>query len=282
MPSVTLSSASRMHGSCDDVDPTNEPPGPRKCRPMIPVIIVAGLCLLALERRWPGWKLPDVRGWYGRVVAAIASQVGFVLVAGVVWDRAFQARALFPLGDRLGAVAGGLLAYFVSTFVYYWWHRLRHEVRWLWLGFHQLHHSPQRIEVLTSFYKHPAEQLANSLLSSAIAYLLLGLSPARAAIYTLLSGLAELVYHMNLRTPRWLGWIIQRPEMHRIHHQRGSHSGNYGDLPVWDLLFGTYINPPIVDAECGFEEAKEASVGTMLAFGDVHAPAAPRLEERSL
>src|SRR5688572_33500540 len=104
MLQVTLSSASRTHGSRDDVDPTNEPPRSGKGRPMIPVIIVAGLCLIALERRWPGWRLPAVRGWYGRAVAATALQAGFVLVAGVVWDRAFQARALLPLGARVGAV----------------------------------------------------------------------------------------------------------------------------------------------------------------------------------
>jgi hypothetical protein len=45
------------------------------------------------------------------------------------------------------------MAYFVATFVFYWWHRWRHESAVLWRGFHQIHHSPQRLEVITSFYK---------------------------------------------------------------------------------------------------------------------------------
>lgn len=64
--------------------------------------------------------------------------------------------------------------------------------------------------------------------------------------------------------------------MHRIHHERGKHRCNYGDLPIWDMLFGTFSNPATVDdVECGFDPALEGQVGAMLAFRDVHAPAAP-------
>src|SRR5260370_10151383 len=59
----------------------------------------------------------------------------------------------------------------------------------------------------------------------------------------MVSGLAELVYHWNVKTPHWLGYIFQRPESHCIHHQEGVHAFNYSDLPMWDMLFGTYRNP---------------------------------------
>ena len=51
-----------------------------------------------------------------------------------------------------------------------------------------------RIEVLTSFYKHPVEQLINSILSSPVLYALLGLDPASASLAILLAGAAELFY----------------------------------------------------------------------------------------
>ena len=57
----------------------------------------------------------------------------------------------------LGRTGGAIVGYLVITFVYYWWHRARHEVPILWRCFHQVHHSPQRIEIITSFYKHPVE-----------------------------------------------------------------------------------------------------------------------------
>jgi sterol desaturase/sphingolipid hydroxylase (fatty acid hydroxylase superfamily) len=75
---------------------------------------------------------------------------------------------------------------------------------------------------------------------------------------------------MNVSTPRWIGYFVQRPEMHRIHHEFGVHEGNYSDLPLWDMLFGTYRNPATVNVDCGFEAAREARVLDMLACKDVH------------
>jgi len=46
------------------------------------------------------------------------------------------------------------------------WHRARHESDFLWRWLHQVHHSPVRIEIMTTFYKHPVEQLVNGVLSS--------------------------------------------------------------------------------------------------------------------
>ena len=40
--------------------------------------------------------------------------------------------------------------------------------------------------------------------------------------------------HANVRTPRWLGYVIQRPESHCVHHERGLHAYNYADLPVFE------------------------------------------------
>jgi sterol desaturase/sphingolipid hydroxylase (fatty acid hydroxylase superfamily) len=69
----------------------------------------------------------------------------------------------------------GAAAWLVGTFVFYRWHRLRHW-RGFWRVFHQVHHSPPRIEVVTSFYRHPIEIAADSTLSIAMLYGLLGCS----------------------------------------------------------------------------------------------------------
>jgi sterol desaturase/sphingolipid hydroxylase (fatty acid hydroxylase superfamily) len=50
------------------------------------------------------------------------------------------------------------------------------------------------------------------------------------------------------------------------------HSYNYGDLPIWDLLFGTFRNPREFNGECGFEAPADRRLGTMLAFADANAP----------
>lgn len=238
---------------------------------LIPLIVIAvGVLMMFVEARKPGREWPKVANWWWRALAFNGLQVAAILLAGFMWDQWMKDHSLFSIS--LGTTAGTLVGYAVLTFVYYWWHRLRHEVPFLWRWFHQLHHSPQRIEIITSFYKHPFELAANALISSTVMYLLLGLSPAVAAGATLLSGLAELFYHWNVNTPRWIGLFFQRPEMHCVHHEQGVHHCNYGDLPLWDMLFGTYHNPKSFEKDCGFADDAELRVGEMLMGRDVQLP----------
>jgi len=236
---------------------------------LVTILAVFGACFV-LERWTPGWRLPHVRTWPLRVLLVNAAQLGVVLLAGVTWERWLSAGSLLHLSRHLGPVAGGMLAYFIATFVFYWWHRVRHESDCLWRVFHQIHHSPRRIEVITSFYKHPVEMVVNSIIGSLLVYALLGLSPQAGAVYTLCTALGEFFYHTSVRTPRWVGWFFQRPEMHRIHHQYGRHRNNYGDIVWWDWLFGTYENPATFDHTCGFDADKEERLPAMLAWRDVH------------
>jgi sterol desaturase/sphingolipid hydroxylase (fatty acid hydroxylase superfamily) len=234
------------------------------------VVGVAAGAMLLMEIAFPGRPWSPVSGWWPRAIALNLVQAAMVYVAGVSWDRWFQGVSLWSLDAALGPIGGAIAGYLVITFIYYWWHRARHGVPILWRIFHQVHHSPQRIEIITSFYKHPVEIAFNSVLSSAILYLLCGLSPESATFAVLLTALAELFYHWNVRTPYWLGFIIQRPESHCIHHRRYWHRQNFSDLPLWDMLFGTFHNPKQVEPSCGFESAQEARLADMLRLVDVN------------
>ena len=239
---------------------------------MLPYLFLVFLICLGIERLRPGWNLPTVKTWPIRVFLMNLVQIGIVWLAGMAWEVWLSSWSIFQLGDSFSPVAGGFLAYFLATFVFYWWHRWRHEVHILWIAFHQIHHSPQRLEVSTSFYKHPGEMIVNSLLGSVLVYTILGLSLEAGIIYTACTAIGEFFYHTNIRTPQWIGYIFQRPEMHRIHHQHGYHRNNYGDLVWWDMLFGTYENPPTWDDACGFEDFREKQLLPMLAYRDVHRP----------
>ena len=237
---------------------------------MLWLIFGVAVACIALERARPGWTLPGVRTWPARVVSVNAAQLAVVLVAGFTWEKWLAGPSLFHLSRVASPFAGGVATYFVGTFVFYWWHRWRHESDVLWRLFHQVHHSPQRIEVVTSFYKHPAEMVANSIIGSILCYCMLGLSPEGGAVFTACCAIGEFVYHTNVRTPRGLGFVFQRPEMHRIHHEHSRHRNNYGDIVWWDMLFGTYENPREFRGRCGFDDAKEQRLGAMLAWRDVH------------
>ena len=237
----------------------------------IPIIVISvAILMIGCEIARPGRQWPKVATWWLRAILLNAVQAGTVYVAGLTWDAWMREHRLWS-ADALGVTGGTIVGYLAITFIYYWWHRWRHSSPLLWRVFHQVHHSPQRIEVITSFYKHPFEIIANGILSSAILYFIVGVGPQVAAYAVLMTGLAELFYHWNVPTPYWLGFIIQRPESHCIHHQDGLHSYNYGDLPLYDMMFGTFRNPRRWQARCGFSE-DEHRLAEMLRCVDISAP----------
>jgi sterol desaturase/sphingolipid hydroxylase (fatty acid hydroxylase superfamily) len=237
---------------------------------MLWLILSAFVGCFILERAIPGWNLPRVRTWPVRVLSINAVQLGVVLLAGISWEIWLSSWSVLHLSQSVSPGVGAFIAYFIATFIFYWWHRWRHEVELLWRLFHQIHHSPQRIEVITSFYKHPGEMIVNSIIGSLLVYTLLGLSLEAGAIYTACTALGEFFYHTSVKTPRWIGYFFQRPEMHRIHHQHQRHKNNYGDIVWWDMLFGTYENPKEFLYTCGFDDEKEQQLGDMLLYKDVH------------
>lgn len=235
----------------------------------VALIIFATLIFFVWERIRPGRELPSSPGWYIRATVMNLLQLGLIGVGGLVWNHYFRSHALFALGNWSNPIAEGLSYWVVGTFVFYWWHRLRHA-NGFWLVFHQVHHSPSRIELLTSFYKHPIEIAADSILTGFLIYCVFG-GTAEAGAWTSFFGAAgEYFYHSNIRTPRWIGWFIQRPEHHAIHHQLGVHKYNFGDITWWDRMFGTFRDAEIFVERCGFPGRQEEKLLDMLRFKDVY------------
>jgi sterol desaturase/sphingolipid hydroxylase (fatty acid hydroxylase superfamily) len=234
------------------------------------LVFIVAVWMMAVERLWPGRQWADVAGWWSRVVALNIAQAGLIAVAAITWHKWLPSVRLWDAEARLGVVGATSLGYLVITFVYYWWHRARHEVPLLWRLLHQVHHSASRLEVATSFYKHPLEIAANGAISGIVIFGFCGLGPASAAGVALIAGVAELFYHWNVKTPYLLGFIIQRPESHCVHHQRGVHAHNYSDLPLWDILFGTFHNPRgEFEGDCGFVDEAGPHFRAMLRGVDI-------------
>jgi sterol desaturase/sphingolipid hydroxylase (fatty acid hydroxylase superfamily) len=237
---------------------------------MIPValILAATAIFFFAERMLPGRELPEAPGWYSRATFLNLSQVGIVLLAGVAWNQWLQHWSVFHVSRSMPALLQGLLGWFIGTFVFYWWHRARHDSNFLWRVCHQIHHSPARIELLTAFYKHPLEIACDSIIASALMFSFLGASPEAGAWFNVFAVFGEYFYHSNLRTPRWVGYFLQRPEHHSIHHQLDVHQFNYGDITWWDRLFGTFREADDFAPQCGFPDGHEKNLGRMLAFRD--------------
>jgi len=94
--------------------------------------------------------------------------------------------------------------------------------------------------------------------------MLLGVSAQAAALAGIVAVGLSIFQHVNLKTPRWLGYVIQRPESHSVHHRRGFHGKNFSRLPIIDLMFGTLENPEYFELDTGFYPGASERVLEML------------------
>lgn len=238
---------------------------------MNPFILVSLIFALfcVLERLFPHYSLEEKSQWYTRATFFNLLQLAISYVMSLTWDKYMSGFDSIFHPDPNYPFWNGFMGYIVITWVYYWWHYIRHESDVFWLATHQLHHSIERIEVLASFYKHPLEILSNAVIIGFFTYPILGLDANGAAWLSFWTGIAEVFYHMNIGTPSWIGYIVQRPENHCLHHlkdQRGSH--NYADIPIWDMLGGTFKNVTS-HVKSGFSNDGELKVKEMIKFKDV-------------
>jgi len=235
--------------------------------------------LMIWEAVAPGRALPKVKGWKLRGLAFFAIYFYLSSYLPMIWDAhlvRFQLFDLSALGTAGGAIAGLLLI----ELAIYWWHRAMHSSNTLWRGFHQMHHSAERLDTYGAFYFSVFDMVGWTVLSSLCLVLIVGVTSQAATVILLATTFLTIFQHTNIRTPRWLGYVIQRPESHTVHHGKGIHAHNYSDLPVMDILFGTFRNPAGYENETGFYTGASEQVVDMLLFRDVSTPAEKGLAEQ--
>jgi sterol desaturase/sphingolipid hydroxylase (fatty acid hydroxylase superfamily) len=211
------------------------------------------------------------RGW--RLYALLVTGAAFwlSLEVGELWAQALPAWTVFDLSG-LGTGLGALVGVVVYELFHYAYHRTAHEWGRLWRASHRMHHAAESLDAFGAWYLHPIDVLAFNSIAILVAFPLLGLTPEAGALIGVFLSFNAMFQHANLRTPRWVGWLIQRPEAHGVHHGRGVHRFNYSDLPLWDFLFGTLRNPARFEGKLGFFDGASRRIGPLLLGGDLHAP----------
>jgi len=133
------------------------------------------------------------------------------------------------------------LAVLVADFVYYWEHRIAHQVRILWTQ-HAVHHSSREFNIVTAIRFGPLESLWSFI--AHIPLVLLGFAPE----LIFLGIISVLAYQTWLHTALIgkLGSfeaVLNTPSHHRVHHGSDDKylDKNYGGiLIIWDRMFGSF------------------------------------------
>jgi len=239
--------------------------------PVSIAVFVIFASLMLWETLVPARKLPSIFGWRAKGIAAFLL---FFFVSSYLplwWGETlgqYHLVNLTVLGKWGGALAG-LLIYEAGAWAY---HRSLHASKWLWRSVHQMHHSAERLDVAGAFWFSPLDMIGWTALASFCLTLIVGIAPDAAVLVLYATTFLGVFQHSNIRTPQWLGYIIQRPESHSAHHERGVHARNYSDLPLFDILFGTFYNPKDFSSNTGFYDGASSRVGDMLLWRDVSMP----------
>jgi len=134
----------------------------------------------------------------------------------------------------------GLLLY---DFLYYWHHRMGHEVGILWAS-HVVHHSSEEFNLSTAL-----RQTSTRFLLGWIFYLPMAVLGFPMIVFIVV-GLIDLLYQYWIHTEQVgkLGWfdrVFASPSNHRVHHAVNDKylDRNYGGILIlWDRMFGTFID----------------------------------------
>lgn len=144
----------------------------------------------------------------------------------------------------------------IADFGFYASHRLMHNIPFLW-KFHAIHHSSEQLDWLAAFRVHPVDQVIVKG-SSLLPVFALGFSSTSIAIAGLIYQWQGLLIHSNIKfNVPFLKWIIATPDFHHWHHSNEAHSYNKnyaGQLPFWDILFGTQNMQSQLPKVYGIEE----------------------------
>jgi sterol desaturase/sphingolipid hydroxylase (fatty acid hydroxylase superfamily) len=223
--------------------------------------LFAGFALLDFAIR--ARSFPDVPMWKLKGAAFMLLYFAVATFAPLMWDGLLGQYQLvdgsaLPFWAQVGA------GFLVLQFLVYAWHRTMHNVQPLWRWFHQMHHSAERVDIWGAFYFHPLDMIGWAMVGSMALVLGIGLTAEAAILVAVLATFCSMFQHANIRTPRWLGYFVTRPESHSVHHQRDVHAYNYGDIPLFDILFGTFRNPKEFTGEVGFFDGSSRKMGPML------------------
>lgn len=131
---------------------------------------------------------------------------------------------------------------FADDFLYYWFHRVSHEIRFFW-NFHVVHHSSNQYNLSVAVRQSWFSGIAHW-----IFYLPLALLGFPLWSFIFMHGL-NLIYQFWIHTrvviklPRLFEYILNTPSHHRVHHGADDEylDKNYAGIFIfWDRLFGTF------------------------------------------
>jgi sterol desaturase/sphingolipid hydroxylase (fatty acid hydroxylase superfamily) len=128
-----------------------------------------------------------------------------------------------------------------TDLIWYWYHRLGHEINIMW-GAHIVHHHSETFNYTVSARITTLQAVIRNIFWCVLPFI--GFHPAMVIAILVIHGTYSFFTHTQLIGKLgWLENILITPSHHRVHHASNEKylNKNYGDIFVfWDKLFGTF------------------------------------------
>ena len=208
----------------------------------LPLFVLA-IVTEVLVSRFRHLKLYQGKDFLVSMAMLIVSAVIDFLPKAIAFMVFYQLHELSPLKDLVGRQWWAwVLLFFLDDFVYYWFHRANHEVRFFWAG-HVPHHSSTKLNFGTALRQGVGERVHKYLFWLPLP--LLGFDPLMMFTVIALNLLYQFWVHTELvhRCPKIIEFLFNTPSHHRVHHAsnvRYLDCNHGGVLIIWDRIFGTF------------------------------------------
>jgi alkylglycerol monooxygenase len=147
----------------------------------------------------------------------------------------------YRVADVPGVAWAWVACFLGVDFLYYWFHRLSHEVNAFWAA-HVVHHQSEDYNLAVALRQGAFQGWFSWFFYLPLA--LLGFPPLMFLTVSSINTLYQ--FWIHTRTIGRLGpleWVLNTPSNHRVHHGRNPRyidRNHGGTLIVWDRIFGTY------------------------------------------
>ena len=126
----------------------------------------------------------------------------------------------------------------------YWWHRLNHQIPFLW-RFHHVHHLDETLDISSGVRFHFGEVILSALIRSII-IITFNISLINLLLIEAIILLSSIFHHSNINLPskleKILSSFIVTPSIHWVHHHKrqSETDANYSTIfSWWDKIFNS-------------------------------------------
>jgi alkylglycerol monooxygenase len=206
----------------------------------IPLFVGLILAEYAIAKK-KGLPYFNLHSSIANISIGIAERLADVFVAGMFYYVYDMVQKKYGLFNIKSGVFVWIFLFLATDFIWYWYHRLGHEINVFWMA-HIVHHQSEdynltvsaRITVFQAVLRH----------AFWLVLPFLGFNAGMITSILLVHGLYPFFIHTRLISKLGiLEYILVTPSHHRVHHASNDKylDKNYGDvLIIWDKLFGTF------------------------------------------